>query len=104
LIIIHENQLENAIALSIQIPEFERPYEIEEYEKRLKGNHLILTAHGDETTFGFKIGYDRFSDGSFYSWMGVFPLAPSALVTFLFTCGERLLNTKLKSVKNKDLY
>jgi hypothetical protein len=46
LIIIHENQLENAIALSIQIPEFERPYEIEEYEKRLKGNHLILTAHG----------------------------------------------------------
>jgi ribosomal protein S18 acetylase RimI-like enzyme len=70
LIIIHENQLENAIALSIQIPEFERPYEIEEYEKRLKGNHLILTAHGDETTFGFKIGYDRFSDGSFYSWMG----------------------------------
>jgi len=67
---IQENKLDNALTLSQQLPEFENPYSIEEYNNRLNGHHLILTAHVDNHIVGFKIGYDRFSDGSFYSWMG----------------------------------
>ena len=29
-----------------------------------------MTAYDDHIPIAFKIGYDRYSDGSFYSWMG----------------------------------
>lgn len=67
---IRENQLKNAFALSKNIPEFEQPYQFEEYKKRLKVKHLILTAEIQEKPVGFKIGYERNDDSSFYSWMG----------------------------------
>ncbi len=70
MITIHENQLKDAIAVSRQILEFDPPYEIDEYQKRLTTEHLILTAIDHHSPVGFKIGYDRFGDGSFYSWMG----------------------------------
>ena len=41
-----------------------------EYERRLNESALILTAELNGSPIGFKVGYDRFKDGSFYSWMG----------------------------------
>ena len=63
-------RLEDAVDLAHQIPEFDNPYNIDEYKKRLLSDHLVLTAHIENEIVGFKIGYDRFIDGSFYSWMG----------------------------------
>ena len=62
--------LKKAFNLSKQIGEFENPYNIDEYEKRLKDSSLILTGEIEEKVVGFKVGYDRYNDGSFYSWMG----------------------------------
>ena len=62
--------LEDAVKLAHQIPEFDNPYDMDEYKKRLLSDHLVLTAHFENEIVGFKIGYDRFNDGSFYSWMG----------------------------------
>lgn len=31
---------------------------------------MILVAEKDQQVVGFKIGYDRYQDGSFYSWLG----------------------------------
>lgn len=70
MITINENHLEDSVYISKQIAEFDLPFEIDEYQIRLKKNHLILTASLHNKTIGFKIGYDRFDDGSFYSWMG----------------------------------
>ena len=56
--------------LSFKIPEFNSPYEIKEYKKRCAGKHLALIAEIDNQPVGFKIGYDQFKNGSFYSWMG----------------------------------
>jgi len=66
-----EGDLESAYHASIGIPEFEPPYKMEEYSKRLNSvPHLILTAVLEENPVGFMIGYNRFSDGSFYNWIG----------------------------------
>ena len=62
--------LKKAFNLSQQIGEFETPYSIGEYVKRLKDPSLILTGEIEEKVVGFKVGYDRYDDGSFYSWMG----------------------------------
>lgn len=70
MIIIKIGQLNDAIGISNQIPEFESPYGIDEYDNRLDAPSLILTAEMDDRPVGFKIGYDRFQNGSFYSWMG----------------------------------
>ena len=67
----HEDKLDDAFMVSKNIPEFDDPYEISEYSKRLNSTvHLILTAYDDHNPIAFKIGYQRYSDGSFYSWMG----------------------------------
>jgi len=58
------------VDLSFKIPEFNSPFEIKEYKKRCAGKHLALIAEIDNQPVGFKIGYDRFKNGSFYSWMG----------------------------------
>ena len=53
------------------IPEFNGPHQHEEYQKRLEGTpHLIAIAYIDNQATGFKVGYQREKDGSFYSWMG----------------------------------
>jgi len=66
-----EGTIEEVVALSQQIPEFQDPYGTEEYHLRLSGKqHLILIATCDEQPAGFKVGYNKESDGSFYSWMG----------------------------------
>ena len=68
---IHEDNLDDAVMVSANIPEFDDPYKIQEYSKRLNGTaHQILTAYDDHNPIAFKIGYHRHSDGSFYTWMG----------------------------------
>ena len=68
---IHESKLDDAVMVSANMPEFDDPYKILEYSKRLNSiAHLILTAYDDHNPIAFKIGYQRHSDGSFYSWMG----------------------------------
>ena len=68
---IHEGKLDDAVMVSANIPEFDDPYEIPEYSKRLNSTtHHILTAYDNHNPIAFKIGYQRHSDGSFYSWMG----------------------------------
>ena len=62
--------MEKAFNLSQQIGEFEAPYSMNEYQKRLNISSLILTGEIEEKVVGFKVGYDRYKDGSFYSWMG----------------------------------
>ena len=67
---IRSGNFQECIDLSNQIPEFDFPYELTEYEQRCAGDHLSLIAFLDKKPAGFKVGYDRFKDGSFYSWMG----------------------------------
>ena len=68
---IHEGKLDDAVMVSANVPEFDDPYEIPEYSKRLYSTtHLILTAYDDHNPIAFKIGYQRHFDRSFYSWMG----------------------------------
>jgi ribosomal protein S18 acetylase RimI-like enzyme len=70
LIHIREGAFQECVDLSSKIPEFNSPYKIEEYKKRCAGKYLVLIAEIDNQSVGFKIGYDRFNNGSFYSWMG----------------------------------
>ena len=68
---IRENELVQAFKISNRIPEFDNPYKLNEYEHRTIGvAHLILTIIYNNETVGFKIGYDRFKNDCFYSWMG----------------------------------
>ena len=67
--VIHQNRLEDAVALLRSIPEFESMPTIENIRQRIgQAPHLILTAHDGDKTIGTKIGYLR--DESFYSWLG----------------------------------
>jgi ribosomal protein S18 acetylase RimI-like enzyme len=67
---IRTGSIEEAVSLSQKIPEFQSPAGTATYRKRLEGRaHLILIAESDRPC-GFKVGYDREGDGSFYSWMG----------------------------------
>lgn len=68
---IEEGCLADAVDVSLHIPEFNNLYLAELYEKRLYDvKHLIVVAYSDNQPVGFKIGYDRYHDGSLYSWMG----------------------------------
>lgn len=68
---VRTGRIEEIVALSEQIPEFEKPYTAREYRDRLHNAYLILMAEVDGLPVGFKLGYDRFEDGkTFYSWMG----------------------------------
>jgi predicted GNAT superfamily acetyltransferase len=70
--IISEGSIKDCLEISRQIPEFsDNQYDEAEYNKRLsKANHLILIAKIDKRAVGFKVGYEKEQDGSFYSWMG----------------------------------
>ena len=52
------------------IPELAEPFDVDEAQARLMPQGLVLVAMQDNQPIGFKMGYDRFRDGSFYSWLG----------------------------------
>lgn len=64
----------DAWRLAGQIAEFNGEAEthgLEIYRRRLAGaSALVLIASIEDRPVGFKAGYDRFRDGSWYSWMG----------------------------------
>lgn len=62
-------RIDDVVALSKLLPEFDNPYEAEDYHERLSGKvHLILIAYDKDQPIGFKVGYER--GDFFYSWMG----------------------------------
>lgn len=67
---IYQGTFRECVAISKNIPEFDSPYDLVEYKKRCYGIHLTFIAEIHHKPVGFKVGYDRFQDGSFYSWMG----------------------------------
>jgi len=71
-VIIREGTITECIKISKNIPEFSNNiYEEIDYRQRLfNKQYLILVAVNHQEIIGFKIGYDRFQDGSFYSWLG----------------------------------
>jgi GNAT superfamily N-acetyltransferase len=64
--------LDEVLALYPSIPELVHPHGREEYERRFQAApaHLVLVARAGAQPVGFKVGYEREPDGSFYSWMG----------------------------------
>lgn len=70
-LLIQRSTIDLAIAIEREIPEFDNPYDKTEYERRLSGaNPLILVATVDNVPAGYKVGYDRYRNGSYYSWVG----------------------------------
>lgn len=69
---IRRGTVAECVAISKQIPEFyDGIYDEKVYETRLfNTKSLILVALDRNTPVGFKLGYQRDNDGSFYSWMG----------------------------------
>ena len=68
---IRESDLETALGVLSQLPEFDALKSADHYRQLISGQKsLILTAFDQDKAIGCKIGYDRFKDGSFYSWLG----------------------------------
>lgn len=68
---IFDGNLNDAIKIAQQIPEFDSLYSKELFENRLKDSkHLIIIAYYKDKPIGFKIGYETPSKRHFYSWMG----------------------------------
>ncbi len=71
MITIRQGTIPEVISISNQIPEFNNPYQAEDYESKFWGDHLILIAEKDNKLMGFKCGYHRDTETrKFYSWMG----------------------------------
>lgn len=67
---IQEINLKNALVVLNAIPEFNGTFTKQSLELRLTNDPVILIALDNETPVGCKIGYNRFFDESFYSWLG----------------------------------
>jgi len=69
---IEQGSIDAAYEAYRRIPEFSGgDYERAEFDRRLGDRSaLILIAHADAAPVGFKVGYDRYHDGSWYSWLG----------------------------------
>jgi predicted GNAT superfamily acetyltransferase len=62
-----------AFELYCAVPEFESHATVDsaEFERRLTSDSAsILIAYDGAAAVGFKVGYDRYRDGSWYSWLG----------------------------------
>ena len=69
---VREGTLAEAWAIYQQMPEFVGGLlDQSQFEHRLaQGSAIILIACQDDEALGFKVGFDRYADGSFYSWLG----------------------------------
>lgn len=70
--VIRIGSIEEVLQIYSEIPEFQEPYGAGELARRFSESpqHLILVAYDDDKPIGFKAGYQRDDNGSFYSWMG----------------------------------
>jgi GNAT superfamily N-acetyltransferase len=64
-----EPSIDEIVAFTLCIPEFTRPPQREEYERRLSAKHLRMAAIYDGIMVGCKVGYEIDKD-TFYSWIG----------------------------------
>ena len=70
-LILEEGSIQQVLQMAQEIPEFTDPVLKETLEARLRNvPHLILIARWETQLAGFKVGYEREQDGSFYSWIG----------------------------------
>ncbi len=71
-ITVHVAPLEAAFDLYRSIPEFsDAPIDFDRFQQRLSlPSALVLVARAGASAVGFKAGYDRYRDGSWYSWLG----------------------------------
>lgn len=54
-----------------RLPEFDPLLPTNHYYQRMEGRkQLILLAKENDITIGCKVAYDRFEDGTLYSWLG----------------------------------
>lgn len=68
---VEESGIKAALSLLQLLPEFDQLKPLDYYEQVLNSNtHLILVAKHNDDIVGCKVGYDKFNDGSFYSWLG----------------------------------
>ena len=66
-----DGTINDVLYLISRIPEFDQKHSEVDFKNRFKNcKSLILIAHFNGEKVGFKVGYDRFKDGSFYSWIG----------------------------------
>lgn len=65
-----ETTLSSTLKVLNGIPEFSGKFTIEQLKDRLQKDPLVLVAYENDKPVGCKIGYDRYGDGSFYSWLG----------------------------------
>ena len=65
-----ESALQIVPNLLQQVPELEQIFDAEGARRLLANAGLALIAQVNGEPAGFKLGYDRFSDGSYYSWLG----------------------------------
>lgn len=68
---IEASNLQSILKVLKQIPEFERLQSQEFYLNKVGNKEsLMLIATIDNQVVGCKAGYDKYKDGSFYSWLG----------------------------------
>ena len=68
---IQQGTIVQVIEIAQHIPEFTDPVLQQTLVTRLSNTpHLILLAYWESSAAGFKVGYEREKDGSFYSWIG----------------------------------
>ena len=70
---VREVPLEEAFGVHKKIPEFNPnpPNTLKEFQDKIENhNSLVLVGYVNNNPVGYCIGYDKFKDGSFYSWMG----------------------------------
>lgn len=66
-----EGTLEEALDVLRHLTEFERLGDNNYYFDKIHDrDHLVLIAKIESEIVGCKVGYDKFNDGSFYSWLG----------------------------------
>jgi len=65
-----ETTVVNACNVLNQIPEFDGNFSREYLSSRLSSKSIILVAYLNDLPVACKIVYDRYMDGSIYSWLG----------------------------------
>lgn len=68
---IRQGSLQEALEVLRGLPEFDPLLSTKHYGERIANkSHLIIIASVDGNLAGCKLAYDRFEDGSIYSWLG----------------------------------
>lgn len=62
--------IQSILKLLNSIPEFSGTFSEEMFHERLSADSIMLVATINEKPVGCKIAYNRFEDGSYYSWLG----------------------------------